>query len=69
MLIFFIATVLKMEFYQLILKKKKLKNYQSMLIEKKKYLVDLEEEKIIYGNNEIKFQVDHLKRNVTRRTR
>ena len=33
-----------------------------MQIEKKKSSVDLNEEKIVYGNNEVKFKVDSFKK-------
>ena len=62
MLIFSIVTVLKMEFYQLFYQKKKLKNLSEYSKRKEEISIDLNEEKIIFGNSEIKFDIDPFKK-------
>ena len=51
-----------MEFYQLLLDEEKIKELSEYANRKEEISVDLNEEKIIYGNNEMKFKVDSFKK-------
>ena len=62
MLIFFTATVSKMEFYQLLLPEEKIKELSEYSKRKEEISIDLNEEKIIFGNSEIKFDIDPFKK-------
>ena len=64
MLIFFTATVSKMEFYQLLLPEEKIKELSEYSKRKEEISIDLNEEKIIFGNSEIKFELILLRKNV-----
>ena len=46
----------------IILAEEKIKELSEYAIRKEEILVDLNEEKIIYGNNEVKFKVDSFKK-------
>ena len=46
----------------IILDEKKIKELSEYAIRKEEILVDLNEEKIVYGNNEVKFKVDSFKK-------
>ena len=62
LLIFFIANCFKNGILPIILDEEKIKELSEYAIRKEEILVDLNEEKIVYGNNEVKFKVDSFKK-------
>ena len=51
-----------MEFYQLSLDDEKIKELSEYTKRKEEISIDLNEEKIVFGNNETKFKVDSFKK-------
>ena len=59
---FFIITVLKNGILPIILEDEKIKELSEYTKRKEEISIDLNEEKIIFGNNETKFKVDSFKK-------
>ncbi len=62
MQIYFIAIVLKIGILPIILEEEKIKELSEYANRKEEISVDLNDEKIVYGNNEVKFDVDPFKK-------
>ena len=62
MLIFFITIVLKMGYLPIILEEEKIKQLAEYSNRKEEISIDLNDQKIVFGNNEIKFEIDPFKK-------
>ena len=68
MQIFFIAIVLRMGILPIILEEEKIKELTEYSKRKEEIFIDLKEQKILYGNIELKFNIDPFKKKMfTRR--
>ena len=69
MQIFFIAIVFKNGILPIILEEEKIKELSEYSERKEEISINLKEEKIIFGNNELKFNIDPFKKKMfTRRS-
>ena len=62
MLIFFYSNCFKNGILPIIVDEEKIKELSEYANRKEEISVDLKEEKIVYGNNEIKFKIDSFKK-------